>query len=164
MGTARRIKGWGRLWKEDSKPGRPTLLEILEPRILLSADGLLNAIIPDQGQDTLMDSMQEAVQNAELLETNEQVEVQINPEPDPSDSPNTDGYQPICTLSVDDNESVDADLIVDNISPAQVNGEIALLSNDSEGDIESKVGTTEDDRIPTNINDADLRIEYATSI
>ena len=168
MGTARRIKAWGRPWKAGSEPGRPTLLEILEPRILLSADGLLNAIIPDQGEDTLIDGIQEVVQYAELLDINDQVEEQIKLELAPSDTSNSDVYQPIFTLFVDDDntndESVDADLSVDNIGSTLVNAEINVLSNDSDGDIESTVGTTEDERMPTYINDADLSIEYATSI
>ncbi len=114
----------------------PTLLEILEPRILLSADGLLNVIIPDQNQNTSQDNMREVVQYADLLDTNEQVEEQISHELTPSDTLNTDIYQPIFTLFVDDDktngESIDADLTVDNIGSAQVNGDIIVLSNDSD--------------------------------
>ena len=33
---------------------KPTLLELLEPRILLSGDGLLNAIMPDEGEDAFI--------------------------------------------------------------------------------------------------------------
>jgi hypothetical protein len=39
-----------------------------------------------------------------------------------------------------------------------------VLSNDSDADIESKVTTTQDSSMPIYINDADLSIEYATSI
>ncbi len=56
------------------------------------------------------------------------------------------------------------DLSINNTNPAQVNGDIAVLSNDSDEFTESKVGTTEDDNPPIYINDADLSIEYATSI
>jgi len=128
---------------------RHILFEVLEPRIMLSGDGLLNAIMPDEGKDTLLDGMEEIVQCVELLDTNEQVEEQISQEPVPSDTSNTYDYQPVLTLLVDENnaydESADADLSVDNIGPTKVNGEIAILSNDSDGDRESKVGTTEDD-------------------
>jgi len=147
---------------------RQILFEVLEPRIMLSADGLLNAIIPNQDQNTLLDSMQEAVQNAELLDTNEQAEVQINPEPAPSDTPNAEVYEPILTLYVDDDnthdESANADLIVDNIGSAQVNGDIAVLSSDFGEDIESKVGAIEDDSPPIYVNDNDISIEKTTSI
>jgi hypothetical protein len=71
-------------------------------------------------------------------------------------------------LFVDDdntnNESADADLNVDNIGSAQVNADIAVLSSDSNGDIESKIGTTEDGSMPTYINGADLSSEFASSI
>ena len=136
------------------------LFEQLEPRILLSADGLLNAILPDQ--DTLPDGMRQVVQYAELLETHEQVEEQVI-----SDTSNNDDFRPILTLFVDDNntngESGDADLSFDNIGPAQT-GEIALLSNDFDKDIESKVGTTEDEGPQVYVNDAKLSIEENTSI
>ena len=53
------IKDWRQPWRVRSESSRPTLLEILEPRIMLSADSLLNVIIPDQSQDTLLDGMQQ---------------------------------------------------------------------------------------------------------
>jgi len=133
---ARRIKDWRQPGRVRSESSMPTLLEILEPRILLSADGLLNVIIPDQNQNTSQDNMREVVQYADLLDTNEQVEEQISHELTPSDTLNTDIYQPIFTLFVDDDktngESIDADLTVDNIGSAQVNGDIIVLSNDSD--------------------------------
>ncbi|MHC4489907.1 MAG: LEPR-XLL domain-containing protein, partial [Planctomycetota bacterium] len=45
--------------------------EQLEPRILLSGDGLLNIAAPEPLRDPLLDGMQQVVQYAELLETNE---------------------------------------------------------------------------------------------
>ncbi len=141
-------------------------LEQLEPRILLSGDSLLN-IAPNPQQDTIDDNTSLTDQYAELLDTQEPVEEQISLELTQSDSPDTNICQPIFTLLADDNktndESVDADLSVDNIGPAQT-GEIALLLYDSNEDIESNIGTIEDDSTPTYINDADLSIEYATSI
>ena len=140
MEIIRRIKDWQQPWKTGSEPSRSTLLEVLEPRILLSVDGLLDVIISDQGQDTLLDGRQQVVQYAELLDIKEQVEEQINQELAPSDTPNTDVYQPIFTLFVDDDntndESIDADLTVDNIGSAQVSHDIAFLSNDSYGGTE----------------------------
>ncbi|MFC1604999.1 CARDB domain-containing protein [Planctomycetota bacterium] len=66
----------------------PVMFESLEPRILLSGDGLLSSIAPP---DPLLDSMQQPVQNAELLETNEQgiaddssSQICAIPVPDPS--------------------------------------------------------------------------------
>ena len=90
----RRIKDWQQAVKTGSEPSMSILLEILEPRILLSADGLLNVIPPDQGKDMSLDSSQEVVQYAELLDTNEQVDEQISLELAPSDSPNSDICQP----------------------------------------------------------------------
>ncbi|MCP4262232.1 MAG: choice-of-anchor D domain-containing protein, partial [Planctomycetes bacterium] len=75
-------------------------------------------------------------------------------------------YQPILTLCVDDNaneKSTDEDLNISCIDSAQVNCDIAVLSNDTDGDIES-FGTTEDGDMPFYINDTDLSAEYATSI
>jgi len=161
------IKDWRQSWRVRSESSRPTLLEILEPRILLSADGLLNAIIPDQDQDISLDSMREVVQYTKLLDTNEQLEEQISQEQATSDTPNTDFYQPVFTLFPDDNtndQSVDANLSVDNIGPAQVNADIAVLLNDSDGDIESKVDTTENDNPPVYVSDNDISIEETTPI
>lgn len=143
-------------------------LEQLEPRILLSADGLLNSIVPEQDQDMSLDGMQDVIQYVELLETQEQVEEQINQELTSSDSTDTNICQPIFTLLVDDDntydELVDADLSVDNIGSAQVNSEITVLLNDSDGDIESKVDKTEDDGLQVFVNDLEISIEENTSI
>jgi len=191
LGILRRIKDRRQPWKTGSEPSRSTLLEILEPRILLSADSLLNVIIPDQGQDTFLHNMQEVVQHAELLETHEEVGEQIpvidqvtDQEPDPSDILETNLYEPIVTFFTNrDNTDVDEpvgvlsnfsedfsetsgylNININNIGAAQVNGDIAVLSNDFDGDIENKVGTTEDGSMPICINDADLSTEYTTSI
>jgi hypothetical protein len=135
--------------------------EHLEPRILLSGDSLLN-IAPDSHQDTFLDDTPQVVQYAELLDTNERVEEQVI-----SDTSNNDNCRPILTLLVDDDntddESVAADLSVDNIGHAQTD-EMLLLSYDSDGDIESKVGTTEDESLLIYINDAEISIEQNTSI
>lgn len=142
------------------------LLEQLEPRILLSGDSLFN-ITPDPHQDTIIDNTPQVVQCTELLDTNEQVEEQINQELVPSDTSCTDDYQPIFTLLQDDNtnsESVNADLSVDDIGPAQTGDVLAVLSNDSDEYTESKVSTTEDGSMPIYLNNADLSIEYTTSI
>ncbi len=52
-------------------------LEQLEPRILLSGDGLLN-IAPNLCQDTVLNNPSKIVQEAELLETNGHVEEQTS--------------------------------------------------------------------------------------
>ena len=105
-------------------------LEQLEPRILLSGDSLLYIAL-DQHENTILSDAQQVVQYSELLNTPEQVEEQITQELATSDTPNTHVYQPIFTLFVDDyntnDESVDADLTVDNIGSAQVNGDIFVL-------------------------------------
>ncbi|MCP4260082.1 MAG: choice-of-anchor D domain-containing protein, partial [Planctomycetes bacterium] len=135
--------------------------EQLEPRILLSADGLLNVLGPCQSQNTFMDNSPEVVQCSELSQTHEQLE-----EVSQSDQSNTNDYQPILTLCVDDNaneKSTDEDLSISYIDSAQVNCDIAVLSNDTDGDIES-FSTTKDGDMPFYINDTDLRAEYATSI
>ena len=135
-------------------------LEQLEPRILLSGDGLLN-IAPNPDPNTILDNPSKVVQEAELLNINEQVEEQVI-----SDTSNNDNCQPILTLFPDDNtngESGGADLSINNIGPAQT-GEIALLSNDFDGDIESKVGASEDEGSQVYVNDAKISIEENTSI
>ncbi|MCP4261956.1 MAG: S8 family serine peptidase [Planctomycetes bacterium] len=79
--------------------------EQLEPRILLSADGLLDFIGPDHVQNILMDSLQEVVQCTELPQTHERLE-----QPAQSEPSNADDYQPILTLCVNDNENKSADV------------------------------------------------------
>jgi subtilisin-like proprotein convertase family protein len=143
---------------------------------LLSGDSLLN-IAPDPLQDALIDTMPQIVQYAELLETSEQVEEKVSQELDPSDTLNTNIYQPILTLSVGDDDTND------DVGPAQVNDDLTELSNDSDGNIENKTASTavvditveepvtdnsavqtDDGSMPIYTNDADLSIEYATSI
>jgi len=97
-------------------------LEQLEPRIMLSGDGLLN-IAPNPQQDTILDNTSLTDQYAELLDTHEQVEEQISLELTQPETTNTDVCQPIFTLYIDDeninNESSDVDLSVGNIGPAR---------------------------------------------
>ena len=77
------------------------VLERLEPRILLSGDGLLY----DSAPDPLLHSAQLVVQYAELLDANEQATRQPSPKQgihqrvDSSDQLETDLWQPILPLS-----------------------------------------------------------------
>ena len=161
--------------KTISETTKLVVLEVLEPRIMLSGDGLFNAIIPDQGQDTLPDSRQEVVQYAELLDTHEEAEEQIlvieqlnGQELEPSDILETNLYESIVTL-------------FSNQDPTDTDGPVDVLSNSGE-DTESKstltevvdtsvdaevtsfsAVSTEDSSMPIYV-DADLSIEYATSI
>jgi len=141
--------------------------EQLEPRILLSGDSLLN-IAPNPHQDTIFDNTLMVDQFVELLGAKGQVDEQINKELLQPSTPNSNVCQPIFTLFIynDDTheKSVDADLSIDNIDTTRPSEVLAVLSNDSDGDIEIKVGTTEDGNMPIYINGANLSIEYATSI
>ncbi len=171
LGILRRISVRELFSRTASQPFHPPALEKLEPRILLSGDGLLSAVQPDSPQDTLLDNTQQAVQCAELWEANEQVERQC---------PKIEGeiHQPLFTLRVSEGEdfneqAIDADLSpigetgselnAEDIGPSQTGDDLALLLDDSDVDRES-LGTTEDGSMPLYINDADLGKEYATSI
>ena len=66
MGLFKHIKNWIQSRSANSKPTRPAELERLEPRILLSADGLLGITIPE----TLVDNTEQVIQY-ELLQTND---------------------------------------------------------------------------------------------
>ena len=140
--------------------------EQLEPRILLSGDGLLN-IASNLYQDTVHENLSSVVQEAGLLHINEEVEEQIGQELVLFDTPETNSCRPIFTLSIDDettnNGSINSDLNVDNISLAQT-GEMAILSNDSDVNKEDKVGTTEENGQPIYVNDNEISIEESTSI
>lgn len=176
MGTARCIKAWGRSWKVDSKPSRPTSLEILEPRILLSGDGLVN-IVPDPLQDALGHSTPQLVQHAELLETNEQVEQQMDAELDPSDRLDAEVPEPLFTLTVGESDAKDEG------SPVQTSDDLTVVPDDSVVRIDSRATAAEavsitaaepatrssavplqDGGMPVHTNDSDLSTEYATSI
>jgi len=157
LGVSRHIKDCNLSLGANSKPFNPALFEKLEPRILLSADGLLIAAVPDPVQD----STQPMVQHAELLEANEQVgqqpspEREIHQEVDSSNQLETDLWQPVLTLSVEDSSiaeycepiNADADSVegfngvpgdagFDEIGPVQSSEDIAGPVNDSGGDKE----------------------------
>ena len=159
MGILRRIRDHRSTKRGDSAPVKPPVLERLEPRILLSGDGLLNIAPPDPFQDT-----PQVVQYAELLETEEQLPTsgqEIHMELDSSDQPETDLWQPIFTLSAerDDNSYDDAidtnvssaddfdeptsGLSAGNVGPAQTGDDIAILSDDLSGNIDNKIVATE---------------------
>ncbi|MBC8218305.1 MAG: LEPR-XLL domain-containing protein, partial [Planctomycetes bacterium] len=91
--------------RRDSKLVTPPVLERLEPRILLSGDGLLNFAPPDP----LQDDAQQVVQCAALLAGSEQAQEQlptaereIHHGLDASDTPEADILQPIFTLYAGD--------------------------------------------------------------
>jgi hypothetical protein len=151
-------------YSTNSIPAKALVLEQLEPRILLSGDSLLNTSL-DLQQEIIPGTELQICHQTEFFDTNNQIEEQISQEPTPYDTPDSDGYQPILTLCVDDEneEYVDEDLSISNVDSAQINCDIAVLSNDADGIIES-LGTTEDGSMPLYINDADLSKEYATSI
>ena len=200
LGIFKRIRDHRSTKRADSAPVKPPVLERLEPRILLSGDGLLNVDAPDPLQDTFVDGTTQVVRHAELLETEEQLSTagqEIHKELDLSDQPETDLWQPIFTLCADrdDNSYDDAidtnlnsadgfdepisDLSAGNVEPAWTGDDTAILSDNLSGNIDNKIvaiveaekPTTnspalpdEDGSMPTYPNDADLSIEYATSI
>ena len=84
MKRFKRIKNQKQFSSTDSKLYNLTILEQLEPRILLSGEGLLSIDTPDP----LLDSNQPVAEYVELLEEEEQVEIDL--------------CQPIMTLSIDD--------------------------------------------------------------
>jgi len=121
-----RIKKWKLYGSEDSALTKPTAFEVLEPRIMLSGDSLLNIAAPEPLSDPLLDGTEQTVQYAELLETNEQVEQQPL-----SETLENDLYQPICTLYVNDEPAnmlsdsnkdtpeILGDSSINNVGPAQ---------------------------------------------
>ena len=168
MGILKHIKDRRLFPSTDSEPVRPPVLERLEPRIMLSGDGLLSIAPPDPFQDALLNTMPQVVQYAELLETCEQVEQQpvtdqkIDQQVGPSYPGGTDLWQPILTLSVDgstvaddgkvkdaDVDSVDGssgtsvDVILDEIDPAQTSDDPFMLSVDSDSSTDNEAATTE---------------------
>ena len=64
------IRNWKPRLGRRGEPPTPMELERLEPRIMLSGDGLLG-VAP---LDPLLDNAQQVIRHAELLETNEHVE------------------------------------------------------------------------------------------
>ena len=178
MGISKHIKICKPHRDINSKTTNPIVLEKLEPRILLSGDSLLYAVAPDPLQNTLLDSTKQVVQYAELLESNEQVVQKTRQELDASDTLETDFYQPLLTLSVDDGS------VADVVDPIQAGEDIVGLENDLDGDFEDKDTLTavaevavggefttnspavpvEDGSMPIYINDAEISIEYATPI
>ncbi|MCP4612168.1 MAG: LEPR-XLL domain-containing protein, partial [Planctomycetes bacterium] len=82
MRIVKNIKDLRQAWKVNSEPRRPAQFEILEPRLLLSADSLSNVIPSDQNQDISPDSMPEVVQNVDsALNTIESAVTESTPEP-----------------------------------------------------------------------------------
>jgi len=65
LGLFKRIKDWNQSRRTNSKAIKP-VIEKLEPRILLSADGLLGVTVPELLQDPLLDNTQEVIQYTEL--------------------------------------------------------------------------------------------------
>ncbi|MBL7189512.1 MAG: LEPR-XLL domain-containing protein [Phycisphaerae bacterium] len=178
LGILNRIKDRKRSSWTGSMPIKPPILERLEPRILLSGDGLLNIAPLDPLQDALLNATPQVVRHAELMEAEEQLpntEQEIHRPLDSSDQLEPDLLQPILTFSADDENvgmNVDSsddfsatpgDLSVEDVenrttATAIVNITIAKPTP------RSPAPPTEDGSMPVHANDADLSIEYATSI
>ena len=164
MKKPRRITGRMLSFGRGSKPHVPAFLEKLEPRILLSGDGLPSA----DALDALLDTTPQVVQHAELLEASEPVEqpsavqLEIDREVSPSCPGGTDLLQPILTLSVEvgnvanDAEPIDAssnsadgfDETVDSVSfdetaPAQTGDDLLILSTNSDSSTDNEAAATE---------------------
>jgi hypothetical protein len=132
------------------------LLEQLEPRILLSGEGLLGIDTPD----SFPDNNQPVVQYAELLEDNDQIETGHQ-------------IQPLLTLSVDegyvnngdelaaDENDSDEETADNNTLTVNSNVEVAV---EVEPATNSTAVQTEDGSTPTYISDVDRGIEQYTSI
>jgi hypothetical protein len=134
------------------------MLEKLEPRILLSGDGLLSISTLALPEDASLDGTQQIVQYSDL-ETNEQIEEQ-----DSSDSYEADLYQPLFTLSEDDGNVSCAEDISDG--DASNNSELTQVDQTNlSGEVTSNPAfSNEDGGMPIETNDVDLSIEYSTSI
>ena len=95
----------------ESKNSPPTFLEKLEPRILLSGDGLLSSVAPDP----LIDMASPIVLHVESLGISEPTEQQlpinwqIDLDDRCSDRVETDLLEPILTLSIEDNKEAEDD-------------------------------------------------------
>jgi hypothetical protein len=163
----------------DAVQVKPPALERLEPRILLSGDGLLNIVPPNPLQDMLINSTPEVVQHVDSLENEGRFptpEQEISPELDVSDELRTGFYQPLITLSVDDAKVVDSvvkardDLAGTVNDPGERSEDPSTLTAVAEATVDIRVTknshciSAKDDSIPTNTKDADSSIEYATSI
>ena len=130
----RRITNRKRSFSPDSKPVVPPVLEKLEPRILLSGDGLLHVAAPDPFQDTHCDDTQQVVQYAELMETNERIEEQLS-------SAERKIYESLFTLPADDDVNVSDGAIATDPNSAEYLDETVGDSNIS--NISNEVITTE---------------------
>ena len=149
----------------DSIPLRPVLLERLEPRILLSGDGLL---VNAAASDSRVDNMPQVIQYAELLGTSEQVEQQSPTEQEIDQDARlacldgTNLLQPILTLSMEENtvpedqevRDVDIDFgdrqneasddaSFDETAPAQAGGILTELPDESQASIETETAGAE---------------------
>ena len=72
MGRLRRITVGKASSGKDSKPFKPAMLERLEPRIMLSGDGLLSCLnLPDPVQKTPAINTDIHIQNVDFLELND---------------------------------------------------------------------------------------------
>jgi len=154
---------------------RPILLEQLEPRILLSGEGLLN-IGPNPHQETILNNTHQVAQYAELLETNNEevveqlpvIEQLVDQEPEPSDTFENNLYEPIVTLFINQ-DNTDTDGPVDVLSNSAEDTEskntlTEVIDTNFDAEVTNISAISTEDRSMPILNDADISIEYATSI
>ncbi len=135
MGIFKRTNGGRPIREVDSKATRPIVLEKLEPRILLSGDGLLN-IATDPLEDPLLDNKPLVVQNADLLDTNTQADEQVS-----SKLSDADIYEPILTLPLEKAEDdgqiggnaelTDTDILPDDLDITLQKEQLLAAENDT---------------------------------
>ena len=155
-------EAWRELLKSPERPERPTWFQSLLDDTLTPDTGSSTPKIVDMGAyESLPDRIGPAVQDWILAE---------DTGTDSADKLTNDTTLQLTSTFAgivfgEDFNEASGDLIVDNISTSQFNNDIAMLSNDSDGDIESRVSTTKKDDTPQlYVNYNEIGIEETTSI
>ncbi len=133
----------------ESRLSKPPVLETLESRVLLSADGLLDVALPDP-----LEHAWQVAEQADVREANGQMEERLAA---------TEGEvcEPIVTLSVDSDHamlSVDSDGTTDTAAAVTETAGIVV----AEPAVESPTLQLENERMPTGMDDGGWGLGYAT--
>jgi len=202
MGIFRHIIGRKASPDANSKSTRSPIFENLEPRIMLSADGLLSCLNAPLHDDPLANESQQVIEydHTQWLDTDEsvgvklpQIEREISSDPDLSKLSESESISPFFTLTLDESSTIsqseekinkssdnfnteNVGLVNTNIDNSQQSNASADITNNNlipalavdiiadETAMINPVIPIEDGSMPIYNSDADLSIEYATSI
>ena len=166
-------RGTGRARDRKSELAGPIVLEALEPRVLLSGDGLQSIAMPALIPEARIESSQQMVQHAELLESCDERDAFFVADratgelPDASGEFETGLYQPVFTIFTSDGtlpKEQNAGAIKAPDGGVKITATELVETTTENFDSTNPAVATADGSMPIRVNDGEISAEESASI